>query len=108
MRRAWKDTDGQARATFEIMHIQVYLHTHGSFYTCQCVCVCACVRACVRACVLALCDNWCGIAPPDVVGKLVGCVIQNRLQMFISELLPELQWGFSKGQLCTDHLFVVC
>ena len=43
---------------------------------------------------LNCCDNWRDIALMDVVGKLVGQVIQNRLQQFAERVLPELQWGF--------------
>ena len=38
---------------------------------------------------LHCCDNWQGIALLDVVGKLVGRVIQNRLQQFAERVLPE-------------------
>ena len=56
---------------------------------------------------LHCCDNWRGIALLDVVGKLVGRVIQNRLQQFAERVLPESQCGFRRGRSCTDMLFVV-
>ena len=54
---------------------------------------------------LSHCDNWHGIALLDVVGKLFGCVLQNRLQQ-LSDILPEAQCGFRHGRSCTDMIFV--
>ena len=56
---------------------------------------------------LHCCDNWRGIALLDVVGKLVGRVIQNRLQKLAECVLPESQCGFRRGRGCTDMIFVV-
>ena len=55
---------------------------------------------------LSHCDNWRGIALLDVVGKLFGCVLQNRLQQ-LSDVLPETQCGFRHGRSCADMIFVV-
>ena len=55
---------------------------------------------------LSHCDNWHSIALLDVVGKLFGCVLQNRLQQ-LSDVLPETQCGFRHGRSCTDMIFVV-
>ena len=62
----------------------------------MCVCVC-CV--CVY--------NWRGIALLDVVGKLVGRIVQSRLQVLAEKELPESQCGFRRGRSCTDMIFAV-
>lgn len=54
---------------------------------------------------LSQCDNWRGIALLEVVGKIVGRLIQNRLQEFAEEVLPESQCGFRHGRSCTDQIF---
>ena len=54
---------------------------------------------------LSICDNWHGIALLDIVGKVVGRLIQNRLQQFGEETLPETQCGFRQGRYCTDQIF---
>jgi len=56
---------------------------------------------------LHCCDNWRGIALLDVVGKLVGRIVQNRLQKFAELVLPESQCGFRRGRSCTDMIFMV-
>ncbi|XP_065195778.1 uncharacterized protein LOC135827179 [Sycon ciliatum] len=56
---------------------------------------------------LSLCDNWRGIALLDVVGKVVGRLIQNRLQSVAERELPESQCGFRRGRSCTDQIFSV-
>ena len=56
---------------------------------------------------LTCCDNWRGIALLDVIGKVVGRVIQSRLQMVAEEELADSQCGFRKGRSCTDHIFSV-
>ena len=43
---------------------------------------------------LHCCDNWQGIALLNVVGKLVGQVIQNCLQQLAEHVLLEIQCGF--------------
>ena len=57
---------------------------------------------------LHLCDNWRGIALLDVVGKLVGRIVQDRLQKLAEVELPESQCGFQRGCGCTDMMFMVC
>ncbi len=56
---------------------------------------------------LTSCDNWRGIALLDVVGKMVGKIIQTRLQHLGENELPEEQCGFRKNRSCTDMSFVV-
>ena len=56
---------------------------------------------------LSVCDNWRGIALLDVVGKLVGRLIQSRLQHLAELELPDSQCGFRKGRSCTDQIFSV-
>ena len=56
---------------------------------------------------LSLCDNWRGIALLDVIGKVVGRLIQSRLQAFAELKLPDSQCGFRKGRSCTDQIFSV-
>ena len=53
---------------------------------------------------LSICDNWRGIALLDVAGKVVGRLIQNRLQVAEQEL-PDSQCGFRRGRSCTDQIF---
>ena len=56
---------------------------------------------------LHCCDNWRGIALLDLVGKLAGRIVQNRLQSVAERELPESQCGFRRGRGCTDMIFVV-
>ena len=56
---------------------------------------------------LSLCDNWRGIALLDVVGKVVGRIIQDRLQLLAATSLPESQCGFRPGRSCADAAFSV-
>jgi len=56
---------------------------------------------------LRCCDNWRGIALLDVVGKMLGRIVQNRLQKLGEKVLPESQCGFRKGRSCTDMIFMV-
>ena len=56
---------------------------------------------------LSRCDNWCGIALLEVVGKVVAWIIQDRLQQMAEGELPESQCGFRKGRGCSDMLFVL-
>ena len=53
------------------------------------------------------CDNWRGIALLDVVGKLVGKIVQSRLQVLAERELPESQCGFRQGRACTEMIFMV-
>ena len=55
---------------------------------------------------LSCCDNWRGISLLDVVGKVVGRILQDRLQQLAEEVLPELQCGFRKKCGCSDMIFV--
>jgi len=56
---------------------------------------------------LQSCDNWRGISLLDVVGKIFGRIVQNRLQVIAEGLLPDSQCGFCKGGGYTDMIFVV-
>lgn len=56
---------------------------------------------------LSRCDNWRGIALLDVVGKVVGRLVQNRLQALAEDELPESQCGFRRGRSCNDQIFSV-
>ena len=56
---------------------------------------------------LYCCDNWRGISLLDVVGKLLGKVVQNCLQKVAEKVLPESQCGFRKGCSCTNIIFMV-
>ena len=42
----------------------------------------------------------------DVVGKVLGCFIQNQLQVIAEALLADLQCGFQKRRGCVDKIFV--
>ena len=56
---------------------------------------------------LSSCDSWRGIALLDVVGKALGCLLQNRLQVVTELELPETQCGFRQGRSCKDHIFTL-
>ena len=56
---------------------------------------------------LHCCDNWRGITLLDVIGKLVGRIVQNCLQQLAERELPESQCGFHRGRSCTDMIFMV-
>ena len=56
---------------------------------------------------LHCCDNWRGISLLDVVGKLLGRIVQNHLQKLAERVLPESQCGFRRGRSCTDMIFMV-
>ena len=55
---------------------------------------------------LQSCDNCRGISLLDVVGKIFGRIVQNRLLVIAEGLLPDSQCGFRKGRGCTDMIFV--
>ena len=55
---------------------------------------------------LQSCDNWRGISLLDVVEKVLGRIIQNRLQVVAETLLADSQCGFRKGRGCVDMIFV--
>ena len=42
----------------------------------------------------------------DVVGKVLGRIVQGRLQVIAEKILPESQSGFRKGRGCADMIFV--
>ena len=54
---------------------------------------------------LTRCDNWRGIVLLDVVVKTVGQLIQNRLQQFAEDTLPDSQCGFRISCSCNDQIF---
>ena len=56
---------------------------------------------------LSRCDNWRGIALLDVVGKVAGRLVQDRLQVLAEQELPESQCGFRRGRSCADQIFTV-
>jgi len=56
---------------------------------------------------LSSCDNWRGIALLDVAGKVIGRLIQTRLQRLAERELSDTQCGFRKGRSCTDQIFTV-
>ena len=56
---------------------------------------------------LSSCDNWRGIALLDVVGKLVGRLIQSRLQLLAESELTDSQCGFRPNRSCIDQIFSV-
>ena len=55
---------------------------------------------------LQSCDDWRGISLLDVVGKVLGCIIQDRLQVIAEVLLADSQCRFRKGRGCVDMIFV--
>ena len=55
---------------------------------------------------LQSCDNWRGISLLDVVGKVMGRVFQERLQVIAEELLPDSQCKFWRVKGCMDMIFV--
>ena len=55
---------------------------------------------------LKQCDHWRGISLLDVVGKVLGRIVQRRLQVIAKQILPESQSGFRKGRGCADMIFV--
>jgi len=50
--------------------------------------------------------NWRGISLLDVVWKVMGRVIQERLQMIAEGLLPDSPCDFRRGHGCIDMIFV--
>ena len=54
---------------------------------------------------LSRCDNWRGIALLEVVGKLCGRIIQDRLQSVLEDEVPESQCGFRAGRGCPNAVF---
>ena len=41
-----------------------------------------------------MCDNWHGISLLDVAGKLLGKILQERLQFIAESVLSDFQYGF--------------
>ena len=54
-----------------------------------------------------VCDNWRGISQLDVVGKMLGRVVQDRFKSITEDILSDSQCGFRVGRGCTDMIFVV-
>ena len=54
---------------------------------------------------LNICDNWRGISLLDVAGKLLGRILQERLQRVTERVLPDSQCGFRQGWGCVDMIF---
>ena len=55
---------------------------------------------------LKQCDHWRGISLLDMVGKVLGRIIQGRLQVIAENILPESQSGFRKKRGCAHMIFV--
>ena len=55
---------------------------------------------------LTLCDNWRGISLLDVVGKVLGRIVQDRLRVVAEDVLPDSQCGFRADRGCIDMIFV--
>ena len=55
---------------------------------------------------LNVCDNWRGISLLDVAGKLLGRILQERLQLIAECVLPHSQCGFRQGRSCVNMIFV--
>ena len=49
---------------------------------------------------------WRGISLLDVAGKLLGRIVQERLQCITESVLPDSQCGFRQGRGCSDMIFV--
>ena len=52
------------------------------------------------------CDHWCGISLLVVVGKVLGRIVQGRLQVIAEKIFAKSQSGFRKGCGCADMIFV--
>ena len=72
------------------------LYQHHCFYS---------VSVCVQRGDLNVCDNWRGISLLDVAGKLLGRILQERLQHVAERVLPDSQCGFRQGRGCVDMIF---
>ena len=55
---------------------------------------------------LRRCDNWRGISPLDVVGKVMARIVKERLEQIVERVLPESQSEFRKDRGCVDMIFV--
>ena len=53
---------------------------------------------------LKLCDNWRSFSLLDVVGKVLGRIVQERLKMVAKDILSETKCGFTVGQIICVHL----
>ena len=56
----------------------------------------------------SFCDNWRGISLLDVMGKLYGRVLNDRLQLVVEETVADSQCRFRAGRDCVDIVFCVC
>ena len=54
---------------------------------------------------LNICDNWQGFSLLDVAGKLLGRILQERLQLVAERVLPDSQCGFHQERGCVDMIF---
>ena len=54
---------------------------------------------------LKYCDNWQGLL--DIVGKLFGRILKNRLEELSEAVLPDSQCGFRSCRCCVDMVFVI-
>ena len=54
---------------------------------------------------LSVCDNWRRISLPDVIGKVVACILQERLQEVVEEQVTDSQCYLRKGRGRVDMLF---
>ena len=56
---------------------------------------------------LTMCDNWRGgFSLLDVARKLLGWIVQERLQCIVESVMPDSQCGFRRGRGCSDMIFV--
>jgi len=55
---------------------------------------------------LTLCNNWRGISLLDMVGKVLGRIVQDRFRVAVENVLPDSQCGFRAGRGCIDMVFV--
>ena len=53
------------------------------------------------------CNNYCGISPLGVVGKVFARVVLARLQTLADHIYPESQCGFRSGRSTVDMIFSV-
>ena len=53
------------------------------------------------------CDNWRGISLLDVVGKVFGRVLNDRLQLVVEETVSDSPCGLRAGRGCVDMIFSV-
>ena len=56
---------------------------------------------------IADCTSYRGISLLSVAGKILACIISNRLSQHAETILPETQCGFRRGRGTVDAIFVV-